>query len=111
MQLIRAIGSSALVLLLAQSTRVAHGRDGKANDRASASVSARGSARTSVYADSNDVTVVTPVATVEVAGPDATWSARAEYLADIVSAASVQARPWRRGDGAIDRVGSDSRAG
>jgi hypothetical protein len=49
----------------------------------------RTAARTSLYADTNDVTVVTPVATAELAKPSAGWSVHGLYLADIVSAASV----------------------
>jgi hypothetical protein len=52
-------------------------------------VGARVSAHTTFYADSDHVTVVTPVVTAEVGDPYSTWHARGEYLVDVISAASV----------------------
>jgi hypothetical protein len=53
------------------------------------SMAVQAAAHTSVYADSDHVTVVTPVATAELAKPADGWAVRGQYLADIVSAASV----------------------
>ena len=52
-------------------------------------VTARASAHTTFYADSDHVTVVTPVAAAEVSDRYGRWQARGEYLVDVISAASV----------------------
>jgi hypothetical protein len=49
----------------------------------------RASSETALYADSDDVTVVTPSIAASVSDPLAGWSASASYLVDVVSAASV----------------------
>jgi hypothetical protein len=53
------------------------------------SVAARASAHTTFYADSDHVTVVTPVADAEIHDKYSKWHARGEYLVDAISAASV----------------------
>lgn len=52
-------------------------------------LAARMSAHTSVYADSDHVTVVTPAATAEIGDAISSWHAKGQYLVDVVSAASV----------------------
>jgi Protein of unknown function (DUF3570) len=49
----------------------------------------RSGVETSVYADSDDVTVVTPTISAAVEGPLSGWSVHARYLVDVVTAASV----------------------
>lgn len=56
---------------------------------AESSVAARASAHTTFYADTDHVTVVTPVADVEVHDGYSKWRARGQYLVDAISAASV----------------------
>ncbi|HEX4334277.1 MAG TPA: DUF3570 domain-containing protein [Polyangiaceae bacterium] len=50
---------------------------------------ARASGATTFYTDTDHVTVVTPVATAELGDRYSTWNIRAEYLVDVISAASV----------------------
>jgi len=50
---------------------------------------ARASGATTFYADTDHVTVVTPVATAELSDRYSVWNVRAEYLVDVISAASV----------------------
>ncbi len=53
------------------------------------SVIGRASAQTTTYADTDHVTVVTPVAIAEVADRAGRWKVRGQYLVDMISAASV----------------------
>jgi hypothetical protein len=63
---------------------------GTAGDSASQmAVVAKASGATTLYTDSDHVTVVTPVATAEIGDRYSTWNARAQYLVDVISAASV----------------------
>ena len=60
----------------------------------------RADMETSIYADSDHVSVVTPTLGASVEDPLAGWSAGARYLVDVVTAASVDivataTRPWR----------------
>lgn len=60
----------------------------------------RADMETSMYADSDHVSVVTPTLGASVEHPLAGWSAGARYLVDVVTAASVDivataTRPWR----------------
>lgn len=50
---------------------------------------ATASAHTTFYADTDHVTVVSPVAAAEVTDPYGRWHARGQYLVDVISAASV----------------------
>jgi len=52
-------------------------------------VTANASAHTALYADTDHVTVVTPVVAGEVENPAQGWKAEGQYLVDVVSAASV----------------------
>lgn len=56
---------------------------------AGTSVAARASAHTTFYADSDHVTVVTPVADVDLHDKYSKWHAGGQYLVDAISAASV----------------------
>jgi hypothetical protein len=49
----------------------------------------RASGATTLYTDSDHVTVVTPVATAEIGDRYSVWKVRGEYLVDVISAASV----------------------
>jgi hypothetical protein len=71
---------------LATETRLA-ASEGRTVDDAGARFRVNG--ELSVYTDSDAVTVVTPAAGATVADPAGEWSASGTYLADIVSAASV----------------------
>lgn len=57
--------------------------------RVSADVTVESTGEVSVYADTTDVTVVTPTARVGARDDFAGWNAGARYLVDVVSAASV----------------------
>ncbi|HEX3597038.1 MAG TPA: DUF3570 domain-containing protein [Polyangiaceae bacterium] len=50
---------------------------------------ARASGATTFYADTDHVSVVTPVATAELGDRYSVWNVRAQYLVDVISAASV----------------------
>ena len=50
---------------------------------------ANASLQTTTYADSDHVTVTTPVVAGEVADRSGTWNVRGQYLLDVISAASV----------------------
>lgn len=83
LQLIRGVAVTALIL---GGIPTSHAEE-RAPD--GARLVTRAGARTSVYADTTDVTVVTPVATAEVGSPTQGWQVRGQYLVDVVSAASV----------------------
>ena len=89
--------AAALALVLASPRASAqaspHAREpaaaGSAITPAARTFDIRASSEVSLYADTNAVTVVTPTAAATVEDKAGAWSANGHYLADIVSAASV----------------------
>src|SRR5260221_3830161 len=92
---LRGAGRAALVLcawtrLTAAESDAQRGREMVVGPSAqTSSIVARGSTETALYADTDHVTVVTPVATAEIADRLSAWSIRGQYLVDVISAASV----------------------
>lgn len=91
---IRGFTTAALSLCMAFTTSVAaespHRREPASQPTANpADVALKGGAEVALYSDNQAVTVVSPSVAATVSDKGATWSARGGYLADIVSAASV----------------------
>jgi hypothetical protein len=66
-----------------------NGAHPKGADASPLPVVARASGATTLYTDSDHVAVVTPVATAEIGDRYSVWNVRADYLVDVISAASV----------------------